>query len=133
MPVKLAQSTGLECHECSRNGLADREVCGIYLVEFASRSANLLRLMLEGTVDKRSVVVDVYVRLGSVCHFAVADSAVDNVRRRAWNILKHTLINAKVLGEDVFGRMSNPVINVESCAISGQLYLIRRLEERKGR
>lgn len=53
MPVQLAKRTGLESHECSRNGLADWEVGRVNATKLAARSTNLLRLMLKGAVDIR--------------------------------------------------------------------------------
>lgn len=112
MPVKLAEAAGLESDKRRGNGLGDGEVGRVDLVELAAVTTDLLRLVLQGLVDVGALLVGVGIR--HVSHVAVAHGAIDNVRVGRREVLKHGLVNAKVAGNDVLGRVSQPVVDVES-------------------
>lgn len=111
MPVQLTESTRLERHKCRGNGLADGEVGRVNLVKGATLAANLLGLVLKGAVDEGGVAVGVGV--GHVHDIAIAHGSVENVRIGLGHVIKDGLVDAKVLGQDVLGRVGDPVVNVE--------------------
>ena len=109
--MQLTKRTRLERHKCRGNGLADGEIGRVNLVKSATLAANLLGLVLKGAVDEGGVAVGVGV--GHVHDVAVADGSVDDIRVGLGHVVKDGLVDAKVLGQDVLGRVGNPVVNVE--------------------
>lgn len=67
--------------------------------------------MIKSVVDERAVASGV--RCLGVSHIAIGDGAVHNVRGRCRDVVKDGLVDAKVLGENTLGGMSEPVVDVE--------------------
>lgn len=120
--MKLAQSTRLEGDKGRGNSLADGEVGGVDAAELASGASDLLWLMLKGAVDVGGGGIHVLVR--EINDIAVADGPVDDIRELLWEVVEDGLVNAKVLGENVSGRVGKPVINVEGGANAVEVTVI---------
>ena len=116
MPVKLSQSTRLERNKSSSKRLASGEVCRVNLPEIAARAANLFRLVLERAVDEGAVAREL--PRGSVGDVLLADLGGEDVGVRVGDVLKDGGVDAKVLGEDVFGGVVDPVVDHECCAVT---------------
>jgi len=111
--VKLAQTTGLKGNKGGSNGLGDGEVGRVNLVELATVAANLLGFVVKRAVDVGALALVVDVGVGHIDDVAVADSGVLDVRRGSDDVVEDRLIHAEVLGQDVLGGVSDPVVNVE--------------------
>lgn len=109
--MKLAQTTWLERHKGGGNLLCNGKVCRVNLVEGAAAAANLLGRVLQGAVHKRGVALCLW-RDGAGDVFG-GDGAVENVRACRGDVLEGGLWDAKVFGENVLGRVRDPVVEVE--------------------
>lgn len=114
--MKLSQTTRLERNKSSSKRLASRKVCRVNLPELAARAANLFRLVLERAVDEGAVAREL--PRGSVGDVLLADLGGEDVGVRVGDVLKDGGVDAKVLGEDVFGGVVDPVIDHECSAVT---------------
>ena len=109
--MKLSQTTRLERNKGSSKRLASREIGRVNLPELASRAANLFRLMLERAVDEGAVSLEL--TRGSVGNVLLADFTGKDVGVWAGDVFEDGGVDAKVLGEDVFGGVVDPVVDHE--------------------
>jgi hypothetical protein len=127
VPVKLAQSTRLQGDEGRGNSLADGEVGGVDAAELASGASDLLWLMLKGAVDVGGG--GIHVLIGKINDIAVADRSVEDVGELLGEVVEDGLVDTKVLGKNVSGRVGKPVIDVEGGADAVEIAVIEDKEE----
>lgn len=108
--MELTQTLGLKLDDGCCDGLRDREVRGVNLAEGSTMAWDGLRGVLVCVVDVRAVALES--TLGRLLEI-FADSAIQNVWEFGRDIIKYRGIDTKVLGEDVLGSVSNPVIDHE--------------------
>lgn len=125
--MKLAQSTRLQSDKGRGNRLADGEVGGVDAAELTSGASDLLWLMLKGAVDVGGG--GIHVLIGKVNDIAVADGSVEDVGELLREVVEDRLVNAKVLGENITGRVGKPVIDVEGGADAVEVAVIKDKEE----
>lgn len=115
MPVELAQSTRFECHISGSNSLANREILRVNTAELTTRATNRLSIVLKGTIDESRIAARV--GFGNIGYIAIADGAVDDVGISLRELVEDRFVDAEILGEDIFGGVSNPVVDVEGGSV----------------
>ena len=112
MPVQFSQSARLERDEGSSDGFGAGEVGRVDLVELASASTNLLRLVLEGSVDKGASAGSR--RSDGARDGLGSNRSVDDVGVFGWNFVEDGFVDAEILGQDRLRSASHPVVKIES-------------------
>lgn len=112
--MKLAESLGFESDKSCSDGLADREVGRVYLVELSASARHRFARVLKGTIDEGRITRELARRI--VGYVSGADGAVEDIWVGRGDVLKNRHIEAKIFGENVSGSASNPVVNIEGCA-----------------
>lgn len=137
MPVKLSKTTGLETNKRGSECLGDGEVGRVNLVKLAASSANLFRLMLKGTIYKRTISAEDTSR--SIRYVLLARITREDVGIRCGNIIKYGGIDSKVLGENILWCVTDPVIYhkgrsglVEICLVKDKKILVLLFETLDG-
>lgn len=113
MPVQLPQPLRLQRHKRSRDSFRDGERRRIHLPKRAALARHRLGLVLAGEVDVRAVAGEEVVRAGNV---ALADVGLQDVRVDGGQVLEDGGVDAEVLGDDVPGRVREPVVDHEGRA-----------------
>ena len=86
-------------------------------MERAATTGNALAWVLQGTIDERSVPAE----LVAASDVLGADGCVEDVRVGGWYVGEHGLVEPEILSEHALGRMSHPVIQVESRSTTGEI------------
>jgi len=112
--MQLPQPPRLQPNKRSSNSLASREIGRINLVKDTALPRDRLGLVLQRLVYERRIARELPRR--TVCHVLGADGGVEDVGIRRGDGFEDGGVEAKVLGEHVFGGVRDPVVDVEGCA-----------------
>lgn len=112
MPMKLAESTRLECHNSRCNGFRDGEVARINDLNSTSWSGDWFVVPL--VPYERAVSGQCLSGMGNI---SGADGGVDNSWLRFKRGIKGVFWKPEVLGQNGFWSMRNPVVDLESCPV----------------
>ena len=114
MPVELSQTLWVQSYDCSSNGGGDRKVARINNRKCTTATGRWWNWMLRQMVYIGTIALEFSVRASYLWR---ANIALGNVRIYRRDSVEDRLIDAKVLGKDRFGSMSDPVVDVERSSV----------------
>jgi hypothetical protein len=125
MPVKLTKTTRPEGNQSCSKSLGDWKVGRVNVTELAGASWDWGGRLLQSTVDICAVAGELSITARGL---KSADASIKDIWIRSGYSAKDRGINTKVLGNDVFGSMSKPVINHKGCSDFVKVTLVKDKE-----
>jgi hypothetical protein len=125
MPVKFTKTTRPEGNQSCSKSLGDWKVGRVNVTELACASWHWGGRLLKSAVDICAVAGELSIATRGL---KSADASIEDIRIRSGHSAKDRGINAKVLGNNVFGCMSEPVINHKGCSDFVKVTLVKDKE-----
>lgn len=114
MPVKLSQSTRLQCYNRCSQGGSNGEIARIHNSQGTSASRRRGDFLLRKVVHVGAVAFEFAVWARD---FLIRDLFLQDVRGRRRDVIENGCIDAEILSQDRLGGMDNPIVDGKGCAL----------------